>query len=70
MQMLTTFFWKLASSLSLSYENTVGTNLRPVKAVPRDERFLSLRPFCLNHAHRAFNWPKYTCINLSDICTY
>jgi len=32
------------SSLLFSYENTVTerTNLRPVKAVRRDERFLSL----------------------------
>jgi len=35
---------KSESSLSFSYENTVteGANLRPVKAVRRDERFLSL----------------------------
>jgi len=35
---------KSESSLSLSYENTIteGANIRPVKAVRPDERFLSL----------------------------
>jgi len=44
MQMLTKICKKSVSSLSFSYENTVtdGTNRRPVKAVYRDERFLSL----------------------------
>jgi len=42
--MLTTVCRKSESSLAFSYENTVteGTNLRPVKAMLRDERFLSL----------------------------
>jgi len=44
MQMLTKFCRMSESSLLFSYENTVTerTNLRPVKAVRRDERFLSL----------------------------
>jgi len=44
MQMLTKIFRKSESSLSFSYENriTEGTNLRPVKRVRRDERFLCL----------------------------
>jgi len=44
MQMITKFCRKSESSLSFSYENTVtvGTNLRLIKAVRRDERFLSL----------------------------
>jgi len=36
----------------------------------RDERFLSLalKGILLEkHVHRAFNWPKYGCINLSDV---
>jgi len=35
---------KSESSLSFSYKNTVteGTNLRPIKAMRRDERFYSL----------------------------
>jgi len=34
----------MLSNLSLSYENTVteGTNLRTIKAIRPDERFLSL----------------------------
>jgi len=42
--MLTKICWKSESSLSFSYENiiTEGTNLRPIKAMRRDERFLSL----------------------------
>jgi len=51
--------------------------MRPVKAVRRDERFLSvahidklylnLSEFCLKkHAHRDFNRPKCGCLNLSD----
>jgi len=44
MQMLTKICRKSESNLSFSYENSVteGTNLRPVKAVRRVERFLSL----------------------------
>jgi len=46
MQMLTKFCRKSESSLSFSYKNTVGvtegTNLRPIKTMRRDERFLSL----------------------------
>jgi len=44
MQILTKFCSKSESSLLFSYENTVteGTNLRPIKAVRRNERFLSL----------------------------
>jgi len=44
MQMLTKIRRKSESSQSFSYENTVteGTNLRPIKAMRRDERFLSL----------------------------
>jgi len=49
-----------------SYENTVteGTNLRPIKAMRRDERFLSLALEWIlleKHAHRDFNWSKYAC---------
>jgi len=57
MQMLTKFCRKSESSLSFSYKNTVGvtegTNLRPIKAMRRDERFLSLA--LIKHAHHAFN---------------
>jgi len=46
MQMLTKFCRKLEPSLSFSCKNTVsvieGTNLRPIKAMCRDERFLSI----------------------------
>jgi len=44
MQMLTNICRKSASSLSFNYENTVaeGANLRPIKAMRHDERFLSL----------------------------
>jgi len=44
MQMLTEICRKSESSLSFSYKSTVteGTNLRPIKAIRRDERFLSL----------------------------
>jgi len=54
---------KLESRLLFSYETTitVGTNLRPIKAMRRDERFLSLAFNCI--LHRGFNWPKYTCIH-------
>jgi len=43
MQMLTKIGRKSESSLSFSYENTVteATNLRPIKAMRRVERFLS-----------------------------
>ena len=49
---------------------TEGTNLRPVKAVRRDDRFLSLALKWIlleKHAYRAFHWPRYACINLSDV---
>jgi len=68
MQMLTKICKKSQSSLSFRYENTVneGINLRPIKAMRRDERFFHQ---CLikwilleKHAHRAFNWPKCACI--------
>jgi len=44
MQMFKNICRKSESSLSFTYENTVteGTNLRPVKAVRRDERSFSL----------------------------
>jgi len=44
MQTLTKICRKSESGLSFSYENTVteGTNLRPIKAMRHDERFLSL----------------------------
>jgi len=44
MQILTKFDRKSESSPSFSYENAItdGTNLRAVKAMRRDERFLSL----------------------------
>jgi len=72
MQMLTKIWRKSESSLSFSYENSVteGTNLRPIKAMRRSERFLSLavkRILLEKHAHRAYNWPEYACINLSDV---
>jgi len=43
MQILAKFYRKSESSPSFSYENAVtdGTNLRPIKAMRRDERFLS-----------------------------
>jgi len=45
MQMLTKICRKWESSLSFSYESAVGvtegTNLRLIKAMRRDERFLS-----------------------------
>jgi len=53
MQIITKFCRKSESSLSFSYESTVteGTNLRPIKAMRRDERFRSLAlsfvKFCL-----------------------
>jgi len=42
--MLTKFCGTSESSLPFSYDNTVteGTNVRPIKAVCRDKRFLSL----------------------------
>jgi len=72
MQMLTKISRTSESSLLFSYENTVteGTNLRPVKAVRRDERFLllALKLILLEkHAQSTFNWPKNTCINLFDV---
>jgi len=44
MQMLTKICKESESRLRSSYENTVteGTNLRPVKAIHRDEHILSL----------------------------
>jgi len=74
MQMLKKICRKSESSLSFSYESTVteGTNLRPIKAMRRDERFLSLAFEWIlleTHAHRAFNWPKYACTNLTDVQT-
>jgi len=44
MQILKKICRKSESSLSFSYENAVtnGTNLLPIKAMRRDERFLSL----------------------------
>jgi len=46
MQMLTKFCRKSESSLSFSYESAVSvtevTNLRPSKAIRREERFLLL----------------------------
>jgi len=67
MQMLTKMCRKSESSLLFSYESTVteGTNLRPIKAMHRNECFLSLAFEWIlleKHAHRAFNWPKYVCI--------
>jgi len=67
MQMLTKIGRKSESSLSFSYENTVteATNLRPIKAMRRVERFLSfaLKWILLEkRPHRAFNWPKYAFI--------
>jgi len=46
MQISTKISMKSESSLSFNYENTFteGTNLRPIKALNRDERFLSLAP--------------------------
>jgi len=72
--MLTKIWRKSKSNLSFSYENTVtkGTNLRPIKAMRCDERFLSLALELIlpeKHAHHAFNWPKYACINFSDVWT-
>jgi len=71
MQMLTKISRKSESSLSFSYESSVteGTNLRPIKAMRRNERFFFISVwvnFAWKHAHRAFNWPKYVCINLTD----
>jgi len=55
--MLTKICRTSESSLLFSYENTVteGTNLRPVKAVHRDQHFLSLAlsEFCLNRMRKA-----------------
>jgi len=81
--MLTKICRKAESSPCFSYENTVteGANLKPVKAMGRDERFLSLaqinklyhelkRILLEKHKHRVFNWPKYACINLSNIWTF
>jgi len=47
--------------LSVVQTLTEGTNLRPVKAVRRDERFLSLAQInkLKKREHRAFNWPKF-----------
>jgi len=50
---------------SFGYENTFteGTNLRPIKAMRRNERFLSLALKWIlleKHVRRAFNWTKYT----------
>jgi len=44
MQIFKKFCKESEASLSFSYENAVtnGTNLRPIKAIGRDERFLSL----------------------------
>jgi len=72
MQRLTKACRKSEPSLSFSYENTVteGTNLRLIKAVRRDERFLSLALKCIlheKHALRGFNWPKYTCIHFPSV---
>jgi len=74
MQMVTEISRKSESSLWFSYESNVteGTNLRPIEAVRRDQRFLSLAHKCIlleKHVYRAFNWPKYACINLSDVLT-
>jgi len=59
MQMLTKICWKSGSSLSFSYENTVGEGkkLRPLKEMRRNDRFVHerLSEFCLKHAHHAFN---------------
>jgi len=51
MKILTKICNKLESSLSFSYENTatVGTNLRPIKAMRHHERFLSLAFKCILH---------------------
>jgi len=67
MQMLTKYCRTSESSLLFSYENTVAerTNLWPVKAVRRDESFLSLALEWIlleKHAQSAFNWPKNACI--------
>ena len=71
MQILTKNLKKPESSLSFSYENTVtkGTNLRPIKAVHRDEHFLSLAlsDELYHELQRAFYWPKYACIYLSGV---
>ena len=70
--MLTKICKRSGLSLSFSYEHTLTEviNLRPVKAVHRDERVLSLAEvdkiyevkqiLLKKHAHRAFCWPKYT----------
>jgi len=63
MQMLRKICRKSESSLSFSYENIVteGTNLMPIKAMRRDERFLLpalQRIFLEKHVYRAFNWQK------------
>jgi len=67
MQMLTKICRKSESILSFNCGNTVteGTNLRPIEAVRRYQRFLSLALKWIlveKHAHRVFNWPKYACI--------
>jgi len=71
--MSTKIYRKSESNLSFSYENTVsvteGTNLKPIKAARRDKYFLSLALKLIlleKLARRAFNWPKYACINFSN----
>jgi len=59
MQILTKLCRKSESRLEFSYENTVteGTNLRPIKSMRSNERFLSLALKCIlleKHAHRAY----------------
>jgi len=71
MQMLPKICRKSESSLPFSYENTVMNTLH----VRHNEHFLSLaqidklhrelRILVKKHAQRAFNWPKYACINIS-----
>jgi len=60
MQILTKIWRKSESILSFSYESAVSvtevTNLWSIKAMRRDDRFLSLHEFCLkSNAHCAFN---------------
>jgi len=67
MKMLTKICRKSELNLSFSFKNTdtQRKNLRPIKAMRRDERFLSsARKLILleKHAHCAFNRPKYTWI--------
>jgi len=68
MQMLAKICYEPELSLPFNYENIEGTNLRPVKAMQGMNAFLHWGKNLLKkHAHPTFYWPRYACINLSDV---